>query len=590
MKTTKTKIAKEPAPAPWVETSNGSDTDSPAGMPALPGAARLPDPSQIRVPVRDCIVGDGFNRADKALNEEFRRDIAQRGVLMPLIVRDNGSKFEVFAGARRLAAAEAAGLAEVPVSVYPCDTPTEAMLELRLIENLQREGLTALDEAQQFQEALAGGSYGTGKDAVRALAGRVGKSVSHVYSRLRLFKLPKKLREAWEKGEVPQSIVELLAALPDEADQLKALEEVRDAGDSYQDRDGKWKYECLSVRATRSLLDQEYRAQLGEAGWDLADGTLVPAAGPCTTCPHRGGPGNATGESRSDVCTRRLCYQGKRTAFVERMRGAATAEGKEVLAAAICENAFRYGTVASVAGYTAAADKPWQDKGARTYQALLAKQEPKPAYLVHPQSGKLIKLYRNQGLNEALVKAGHAWAKPAGEHVSKEDRAKEKAKQGRQEAFVERLVGAVMKAVESPKLSERVHANLWAFLFNRRIHEDGGPDEKYFNRRNIARSSLDSITKLSPRSDLHLAVVRGECIEHTLMDWSGNYLVEDVEFLAELVGVDAKAIEKEVEAAFAKVKPPAPAPKPETRNGKLPKAPKAKPAKHAKHAKGKGKK
>lgn len=553
------------------KTEPGLNTLAPSNPEADSPEARptpLPHPEQRRVPLGDLILGDGFNRSDLGLSfDEFRRDIEQRGVVVPLIARNNGSKLEIFAGARRFAAAQDLKLEDVPCSVYPHDTPTKSMLELRLIENLQREGLTALDEARQMQEALAGGDYGTGRDAVTALAERVGKSTSHVYGRLRLLKLPTPLRTAWEKGVVPQSIVELIAQLPDEKDQVEALKAVCNEGGQYRDAEGKWIRETMSVRNAKAYLAREFQADLSKALWALDDAALDPKAGPCTTCKFRGGhDAGVPGVSDPDVCTLRDCYQKKRQLTLQARLDQAESQGKEVLSLKESEEAFRYGDF-NLAQYKTADDKPWQDKARRTYEKLVGRDEPKPVHCVNPKDGKLVKLYRNAALNDALVKAGHNWAKPASgsdraKPLTKEAKAKLEEERAIRAAVQASVVEAVMNASENPKLSQRQHANLWAFALKMWIEDCGEPLPYYFERRNVAPSSMDYLNKLSAGSDLYLEKVRSSLLENALMRFDDVYDEAGVALLANILEVDAKAIEKKVRAgkelAAAKLKKPSP--------------------------------
>jgi ParB/RepB/Spo0J family partition protein len=551
-------------------------TDAPAPLTHSPSA---PPPVLARVPVGECVIAPGINREDLAITNEFQADIFLRGVISPLVVRERAiddpdamdARYEIWAGARRWTAAVKAFVPDVPVSIYPADTPTRTMAELRLIENLQREDLSPLDEARQYQEALL--DYEPGRAGVVTLGVCVGKSASHIYSRLRLLKLPKALHQAWAKGKVPQSIVELIATLPDEKDQLEALDKIS-TGDSVYDLDtGKRTLECMSVRQARGYLAREFQSDLRKAIWALDDAALYPEAGPCTTCPFRGGhPEGAPGVDDPNACTRRPCYQKKRELSLKRKIEEAEAAGKTVVPAKEAEEIFRHSLVCG-GDYVEAKGKPWQDRKGRTYEELLksGKRESGKAgeaslvvHAVEPESGKLVKLYKKSGLNDALVAAGHDWAKPAKpangngsrpKPETAEAKAKREAEEDLADRVRDRVIAAVMKVVENPKITNRQHANLWAFMFSRWMHEVDDPTEAFYTRRKIARSSLHSIRELSVKSDLVLENVRGECLENALAVY-GVYSSEAIEQLAGLCGVDMKAIEKQTRAELIAPKSP----------------------------------
>lgn len=137
--------------------------------------------------------------ADEQL-ETLAQSIRERGVLQPLLVRPApgegaGTAYEIVAGERRWRAAQRAGLHEVPAVVR--EMGDAAALELALIENLQRQDLSAMDEAEAFQRLI--GEFGhTQEDMARAL----GRSRSHVANTLRLLGLPEPVRNMVRDGSL----------------------------------------------------------------------------------------------------------------------------------------------------------------------------------------------------------------------------------------------------------------------------------------------------------------------------------------------------------------------------------------------------
>lgn len=143
----------------------------PAGMRMLPVGSLAPHPNQPR------------RRFDDALLDELASSIATRGLLQPIVVRPHGHGYQIVAGERRWRAAQRARLHEVPVVVRDFDDAQT--LEIALVENIQREDLNAIEEAQAYQRLAQ--DYGHTQEA---LAGIVHKSRSHVANLLRLLDLP----------------------------------------------------------------------------------------------------------------------------------------------------------------------------------------------------------------------------------------------------------------------------------------------------------------------------------------------------------------------------------------------------------------
>jgi ParB family chromosome partitioning protein len=131
---------------------------------------------------------------DEGAIDQLAESIAVHGVLQPLLVRTiSGSMFEIIAGERRWRAAQKAQLHDVPVVIQEL-TDKEA-LEIALIENLQREDLSAVEEAEGYQRLME--EFGHTQDM---LAQQLGKSRSHVANTLRLLKLPAKVRGMIQKN------------------------------------------------------------------------------------------------------------------------------------------------------------------------------------------------------------------------------------------------------------------------------------------------------------------------------------------------------------------------------------------------------
>ena len=150
---------------------------------------------------------------------ELADSIKEKGIVQPLIVRPQGANFELIAGERRLRAAQMLGLAEVPVIVRQADD--RAVLELALIENLQRENLNAIEEAQGYAQLISQFQL-TQEEA----AAKVGKSRVVVANALRLLKLPPELQAYVRDGRLSVGHAKVILGLDSDAEKNLAADRV----------------------------------------------------------------------------------------------------------------------------------------------------------------------------------------------------------------------------------------------------------------------------------------------------------------------------------------------------------------------------
>jgi ParB family chromosome partitioning protein len=172
--------------------------------------------------------------------EELAQSIREKGILQPLVVRKAGEGYELIVGERRWRAAQRAGLTKVPILLKEA-TDQEA-IELALIENLQREDLNPLEEAEAYQRLTAEFAY-----TQEVLAQRIGKDRSSVANMLRLLKLPAEIKEALGRNSISMGHARTLLALRNEREQIAFCRKIINKG--------------LSVRETeegiRRLLETE---------------------------------------------------------------------------------------------------------------------------------------------------------------------------------------------------------------------------------------------------------------------------------------------------------------------------------------------
>ncbi|MDR1101849.1 MAG: ParB/RepB/Spo0J family partition protein [Clostridiales bacterium] len=165
--------------------------------------------------------------------EQLSQSIKTHGIIQPIIVRSiNEDRYEIIAGERRWRAAQKAGLKEIPVFIRNTD---DNIMELALVENLQRVDLNPIDEAHGYQTLME--EYGITQEQISE---RIGKSRSAIANSLRLLSLPQTVRELVETGDISSGHARALLTLTDEDTQREVVEKII--------------RHDLSVRATEKLV------------------------------------------------------------------------------------------------------------------------------------------------------------------------------------------------------------------------------------------------------------------------------------------------------------------------------------------------
>lgn len=161
---------------------------------------------------------------DDAKIEELARTIHTHGVIQPIVVRKyEEDKYEIIAGERRYRAMKSLNWLEVPAIIR--DMNDKETASVALIENLQREELTSIEEAQAYQRLLE-----LHELTQEALAQRLGKGQSTIANKLRLLKLPHSIQEAILKRDISERHARALVPIKDEELQLQLLEEIVEKG------------------------------------------------------------------------------------------------------------------------------------------------------------------------------------------------------------------------------------------------------------------------------------------------------------------------------------------------------------------------
>ena len=168
--------------------------------------------------------------------------IRENGLVQPVVVRRQGARFELIAGERRWRAAQLAGLEKIPAVVR--DVPDEKLLELALIENIQREDLNAIEEALAYKSLIEAAGL-----TQEVLAQRVGRDRSYITNYLRLLRLPDDLQRLVQDGRLSTGHARTLLGATDVALQRRLARKIIEKG--------------LSVRETERLIRRQVEGTVG---------------------------------------------------------------------------------------------------------------------------------------------------------------------------------------------------------------------------------------------------------------------------------------------------------------------------------------
>lgn len=395
-------------------------------------------------------------RFDKASLEELADSIEKHGVMQPVLARPitgakkGGALYEIIAGERRFRASSivAARRKEGNIAMIPAIvrelTDFEA-LELATTENLHRDDLHPLEEAEGFEGLLlhpiSGGEFNPPRTqgfTVKELAARIGKSEEYVFASLKLLALIPAAREAFYDDKISKSVALLIARMPT-SQQPEAAKEIIQG----------WAGKPLPFREAQELLERKYMLKLGSAPFKITDETLLPGAGSCKLCPKRTGanPSLFDDIKSADVCTDRACFAGKKEAHHTRLISQAKAEGREVIAGADAKKVLptKHG---ELKGYMKLEHVDWNIDGNKSLEKLLGKDAPAIALFEDPHTLDVIRVVRREDAmkvlrDKGIVKGNQA---PSGNDAQKKAIAKAKADTLWRTTVAERAVKAIVAA------------------------------------------------------------------------------------------------------------------------------------------------
>ena len=255
---------------------------------------------------------------------EMADSIRRHGVLQPILVRPwpagypfegPAPRYEIVAGERRYRAANLAGIDRIPATVR--NLTDDEVLEIQIIENLQREAVHPMEEAEGYALLMQRGHH-----SAEELADKIGKSKAYVYARLKLTALCDAARTAFRDGKLSASTALLVARIPSAVLQAQYLDEIINGYNA-----------PMSYRDAARVAQMRYMLRLHDASFDVNAADLLPEAVACGACPKRSGnqPELFADVTSADVCTDPECFAAKREAWAARQRAEAEAAGSTII-------------------------------------------------------------------------------------------------------------------------------------------------------------------------------------------------------------------------------------------------------------------
>jgi ParB/RepB/Spo0J family partition protein len=234
---------------------------------------------------------------------------------------DATPQYEIVSGERRYRASKLAHAPTIPAMVR--NLTDAQVLEIQLTENLQREDLTALEEAEGYDYLLTE----TGISAVQ-LAAKIGKSVRYVFNRLKLQDCCAEVKQALRAGTIDASRALLLATVPSAVQQKRGLAEALKKNHINEP--------IYSLRMLTDWVKQNLMLKIADAAFSTTSASLVPSAGACTQCPKRTGANadlfdDVIGKNTPDLCTDTTCWSSKAEAHRDQLLAKARATGQKII-------------------------------------------------------------------------------------------------------------------------------------------------------------------------------------------------------------------------------------------------------------------
>lgn len=348
---------------------------------------------------------------DQAKLKDLAASIKEKGILEPLLVRvskpsdfvaaqmkkaakekDNREAFvpelEIVAGERRYRAAQMAGLKVIPVILR--ELTDAQVLEIQIVENMQRDDLTPIEEAQGYKMLHEKHNYDWAE-----LAAKIGKTKSYIYKRLKLLTLAPEVRQAVLEGTLPVSWAQEFLRIGDPKVQLQVLKDECGVGTNWG--------ECTTLAELRKAIDEDYLLDLKRAPFSLADDQLLATAGNCNGCPKRTGAQAdlLDDASKMDCCLDVACYKAKLKMHGQRVVKTLLEAGKKPITGNAADKFLK-----NTAGYSNLDEHDYELKGSKTWRKAAGTQatENLKTTVVVDSDGVVKEFAKTEALKRAVPK------------------------------------------------------------------------------------------------------------------------------------------------------------------------------------------
>jgi ParB/RepB/Spo0J family partition protein len=355
----------------------------------------------------------------KSFNPErlaaLAESIRASGVHQPVLLRplpgsrvadtahhDPRPQYELVSGERRLRASIMAEQDSVPAMIRALSD--SQVLDIQLVENLQRADLQPLEEAEGYERLMQAHEPPLTAEQIGA---RIGKSRSYVYARLKLLNLCLEGKQAMADGWLDPSTALLVARMPSHKLQADALGNLRD----YAGR-------VLSHRDASALIERQYMLKLGEAKFKITDATLLQnsglkfSAGSCRECPKRTGadPDLFADVKGADVCTDPPCFKAKEAAHQARQHKAARESGATIIEGREAKALVPHSWSTRIEGWLRlddADDSPTDKPLRKLIGKQLEEEGVTPTLVANPHNGEMVAVIDHATASRLLAKKGH---------------------------------------------------------------------------------------------------------------------------------------------------------------------------------------
>ncbi|MGI4938748.1 MAG: ParB/RepB/Spo0J family partition protein [Janthinobacterium lividum] len=491
----------------------------------------------------DCIRASATNprkRFDQAALVELAESIKQLGVAQPIVLRPveptegKIDTLEIVAGERRYRASTLAGMPSIPAIIRELDDAQA--LEIQVIENMQREDLHPIEEAEGYEQLIKSKTHPV---TVQQLADKVGKSTSYINKRLKYLALEPEARDAFFANKLTPATAMMVARIPVKHLQAKAVKEITSGYGG-----------PMSSTMAQSHIRRTFMLELKQAPFDTTDAKVVPAAGACTTCPKRTGnqPELFDDVDSADVCTDPECFGAKREAWSKIRLVEAKASGQKILDSKAAAKVFPYGGNSPSNGFHAPNDRNYQDAKNRTWKQLAKAAGVEIMLAKNPKTGDVVEVISEAAMKPHLKVLGlNARQTSSASELEAVRKAKDETiYRGKLFAAVRAAAAGKMHAEERIDVVLQLIARVESNDRNRLLVILGWPRdlETYADRDGRIRKLVTALTPAAREDLMRDCVLISEA-------HAGQYSSKTPEKLlaaAARYGVDAKSIKAELKA------------------------------------------